>query len=168
MHRTHHRAPVKRDSWYIGWKGKLGGGVKELESWKKKKNNSARVNEQESTGDGGGEKFTLFFFHAKISYRRNNRKRRLYIVERLRERKKRFRYRSIFLAFPPYAFSLGEEKGGGKVVYANPVATAKRSGRNKLSWKVVQRPRYSIDIAGGEGKQRDSANWRQLGKPCDR
>ena len=117
MHRTHHRAPVKRDSWYIGWKGKLGGGVKELESWKKKKNNSARVNEQESTGDGGGRKIYSFFFHAKIeeSYRRNNRrKRRLYIVERLRERKKRFRYRSIFLAFPPYAFSLGdmgEEKG---------------------------------------------------------
>lgn len=61
MHRTRHRAPVKRDSWYIGWKEKLGGGVKELESWKKKKkNNSARVNERESTGRG--EKNLVFFF----------------------------------------------------------------------------------------------------------
>lgn len=119
MHRTHHRAPVKRDSWYIGWKGKLGGGVKELESWKKKKNNSARVNERESTGDGGREKFTLFFFTQKSKNHIEETIERLgeredYIVERLRERKKRFRYRSIFLAFPPYAFSLGdmgEEKG---------------------------------------------------------
>lgn len=65
MHRTHHRAPVKRDSWYIGWKEKLGasGGVKELEHRElgRGKKNSARVNERESTG----EKFTsssFFFF----------------------------------------------------------------------------------------------------------
>lgn len=63
MHRTRHRAPVKRDSWYIGWKEKLGGGVKELESWKKKKNNSARVNERESTGRG--EKNLVFFLHER-------------------------------------------------------------------------------------------------------
>lgn len=80
MHRTRHRAPVKRDSWYIGWKEKLGGGVKELESWKKKKNNSARVNERESTGRG--EKNLVFFFYTsgrkvagKISYRELSREK---------------------------------------------------------------------------------------------
>lgn len=66
MHRTHHRAPVKRDSWYIGWKEKLGasGGVKELEHRELGgKKNSARVNERESTG----EKFTSsFFFFEKL------------------------------------------------------------------------------------------------------
>lgn len=57
---------MKRDSWYIGWKGKLGGGVKELESWKKKKNNSARVNERESTGDGREKNLLFFFFTRKF------------------------------------------------------------------------------------------------------
>lgn len=54
MHRTHHRAPVKRDSWYIGWKEKRGasGGVKELEHRElKKKNLSERVNEEGKVGE---------------------------------------------------------------------------------------------------------------------
>lgn len=127
MHRTRHRAPVKRDSWYIGWKEKLGGGVKELESWKKKKNNSARVNERESTGRG--EKNLVFFFTRageklrgkfRIESCRDKKQwkqvesrkigeREDYILERLREReieeeKVSLQYRSIFLAFPPYVF----------------------------------------------------------------
>lgn len=106
MHGTRHRAPVKRDSWYIGWKEKLGGGVKELESWKKKKNNSARVNERESTGRG--EKNLVFFFtrageklrgkfriescREKKQWKqvesRKIEEREDYILERLRERER--------------------------------------------------------------------------------
>lgn len=131
MHRTRHRAPVKRDSWYIGWKEKLGGGVKELESWKKKKNNSARVNERESTGRG--EKNLVFFFtrageklrgkfriescREKKQWKQvESRKigeREDYILERLRDRERDKRRKSIlavsiyFSCFSTLRFSLG-------------------------------------------------------------
>lgn len=56
MHRTHHRAPVKRDSWYIGWKEKRGasGGVKELEHRELKKKKTLR--ESERRGESRREK----------------------------------------------------------------------------------------------------------------